>query len=333
MEKIHSIDCMRAIAAFLVVCIHIPFYGAAGNIAIAYGKTAVPFFLIVCGYFCYRTESEEFTGRLKKQIRKIALLTILANILFMIFDIVLQFIFSSNPAGDISQMFTLKKWFDFAVYNQSPFADHLWYLGSLLYALIIVLFLCRLRLHKYLMILSPVLLLCYIVALRSGGEMIVWRNCLMVSVPYFMFGCIIRKYEPRFLPRLNKFILPILICILLITNLIELSVYKTSAPPFISAELLVIAAVLFLIKHPAIGKNSFLEKIGREYSLFIYIFHMSLVLLIYKWYESGHMPNSFPYYAPIAVYIASLAAAVIYKAAKNCIFGKAQNALNKQLQQ
>ncbi len=39
MEKVHSIDCMRAIAAFLVVCIHIPFYGMGGSIAIAISYT------------------------------------------------------------------------------------------------------------------------------------------------------------------------------------------------------------------------------------------------------------------------------------------------------
>ncbi|ACL76944.1 acyltransferase family protein [Ruminiclostridium cellulolyticum] len=302
MEKIHSIDYMRAVAAFLVVCIHIPFYGEIGSIVIAYGKIAVPFFLVVCGYFCYRTDREEFSKRLKKQIRKIALLTVLANILYLLVDIVLQLIFSSNPIYDIKQLFTSEKWLDFAIYNQSPFADHLWYLGSLLYALIIILLLCRLKLVNYIMFAAPLLLLCYILPLRAGGDMIVWRNCIMVSVPYFMFGCIIRRYQAVFLTRLNKLLIPIIITVLIITNYIEFTIYNSVAPPFISAELLVIAIVLFLLQHPYIGKNTIIEKIGREYSLFIYIFHMSIVALIFRWYASGKICLSFSYIVLLSWY-------------------------------
>ncbi len=321
MEKLHSVDCMRAIAAFLVVCIHIPFYGMGGSIAIAYGKIAVPFFLVVCGYFCYRTEKEEFSKRLKKQIKKIAILVVLSNALFLIFDIILQFIFSNNSVYDIKQYFVSEKWFDFLVYNQSPFADHLWYLGSLLYALIIILVLCKFNLVNYIMFLAPLLLLCYIIPLRTGGNMIVWRNCIMVSVPYFLFGCIIRRYQPL-IKRLNKLVLPIIITVLIITNYIELTIYNSVAPPFISAELLVIAIVLFLLKHPSIGENTILEKIGREYSLFIYIFHMSIVILTFKWYETGSMPDFVLYCAPVMVFLVSLGAAVLYKSVKNLIISK-----------
>ena len=324
MEKVHSIDCMRAIAAFLVVCIHIPFYGMGGSIAIAYGKIAVPFFLVVCGYFCYRKDREEFSKRLKKQIRKIAVLTVLSNVMFLIFDILLQFVFGNNSLYDIKQYFTFEKWFDFAVYNQSPFADHLWYLGSLLYALIIILVLCKFNLVNYIMFLAPLLLLCYILPLRAGGNMIIWRNCIMVSVPYFMFGCIIRRYK-EFLTRLNKWILPIIIAVLLITNFIELTIYNSVAPPFISAELLVIALVLFLLKYPWIGKDTILEKIGREHSLFIYIFHMSIVILIFRWYETGGLPDFLLYCAPVVVFLISLGAAFLYKSAKNLIISKMIN--------
>lgn len=330
MEKLHSVDSMRAIAAFLVVCIHIPFYGMGGSIAIAYGKIAVPFFLVVCGYFCYRTDKEEFSKRLKKQIKKIAILAVLANVLFLLFDVLMQFIFSNNFVYEIKQYFTSEKWFDFVVYNQSPFADHLWYLGSLLYALIIILVLCKFNLVNYIMFLAPLLLLCYIIPLRAGGNMIVWRNCIMVSVPYFMFGCIIRRYQ-GLIKRLNKLILPIIIILLIITNYIELTIYNSVAPPFISAELLVIALILFLLKHPAIGKNTILEKIGREYSLFIYIFHMAIVLLVFRWYETGSMPDFILYCAPVVVFLVSVVAAALYKSVENLIISKRINSVSQNI--
>jgi peptidoglycan/LPS O-acetylase OafA/YrhL len=57
-SHIHSIDAMRIFMAFLVVAIHLPFDGKAGSVFITYGKTAVPFFLVVCGYFLYRDDNK-----------------------------------------------------------------------------------------------------------------------------------------------------------------------------------------------------------------------------------------------------------------------------------
>ena len=59
----HSIDFMRIVMAFLVVTIHLPFAGKAGNVFITFGKTAVPFFLVICGYMLYRDGFEFSYGR------------------------------------------------------------------------------------------------------------------------------------------------------------------------------------------------------------------------------------------------------------------------------
>ena len=62
--RIHSIDAWRFIAMFFVVAIHLPFAGTAGQIVITFGKTAVPFFIMASGFFCYRGDDVEFSKRL-----------------------------------------------------------------------------------------------------------------------------------------------------------------------------------------------------------------------------------------------------------------------------
>jgi len=76
-SHIHSIDMMRIVMAFFVVAIHMPFDGMAGEVFITYGKTAVPFFLVICGYFLYREDNKEMMKRLLKQTKRILIFFIL----------------------------------------------------------------------------------------------------------------------------------------------------------------------------------------------------------------------------------------------------------------
>ena len=48
-----SLDAAKAIAAFLVVFIHISFPGMTGRIIKTLARSAVPFFFMVSGFFCY----------------------------------------------------------------------------------------------------------------------------------------------------------------------------------------------------------------------------------------------------------------------------------------
>ena len=48
-----SLDAVKAIAACLVVCIHVSFPGQAGQLVKVLARCAVPFFFMVSGYFWY----------------------------------------------------------------------------------------------------------------------------------------------------------------------------------------------------------------------------------------------------------------------------------------
>lgn len=312
-ERNHSIDCFRIIACFLVVCIHLPFKGAMGDIFIAFGKTAVPFFLVVCGYLIYREDTSEILARLKKQIKRIFILTILSNILFVVVAYINSCIAGTNQ-NFLERYFTLKNFKNFLLYNLSPFAEHLWYLGSLLYALIILFLLVKFKLHKYIMYLAPVLLGIYIfLSWKGNAEYYVYRNAILVTLPYLMMGFLVRRYEKKLL-NVKGYVYIILVVILSITNVLEYSIYKTISVPFFSAELLVYVIVILLLKYPNIGKGTIMERAGNKYSLFIYIAHMIPVFYIYSILNSanGLIRN----FGPIIVFALTFAAAAVLKSIK-----------------
>ena len=278
-KQIHSIDVMRIIMAFLVVAIHWPFEGKAGQVFITYGKTAVPFFLVVCGYFLYRDDSKEMMKRLIRQTKRIAVFFVLSNVFYLGF---LGFYLRATEGSfkGLKGCFTPKAITNFLLYNFSPFSEHLWYLGSLLYALVIMLILNKLKVLKFAMFLAPVLVAAYVVLSHLGiGQGYQLRNAVLVGLSYTMMGMLIRRFEKKILN--FKFLSPVLWILFVICcagAIFELNSYKQgTAVPFVSCEILTYVIVLLCLKYPDFGKGTFAEKLGHESSLPVYIMHIAVL--------------------------------------------------------
>ena len=80
-ERMHSLDKLKTLCSFLVVCIHAPFPGEFGKYFMALTRIAVPIFFMISGYF-YNQKT------CKEQKKKIALLTLYANAFYFIYGII-----------------------------------------------------------------------------------------------------------------------------------------------------------------------------------------------------------------------------------------------------
>jgi peptidoglycan/LPS O-acetylase OafA/YrhL len=320
-DRIHSIDFMRFFACFLVICIHIPFEGYMGAVWIAFGKIAVPFFLVVCGYFLYREDDVEFKKRLLKQIKNIFILTVVSHLGYLVINYI--FVSKGNLNVFFASNFNKKSIIDFFLYNMSPAADHLWYLGSLLYALILILILCKAKWLNYVMYVAPILLSLYIYLSWTGdAPYYVYRNALFVTTPYVLMGCIMKRHEKVLLKCSGKFLIG-LTFVLFITNLLELQQYQTTGVPFFSAEFLVYIIVLLCMKYPTIGAGTVLEKIGKRYSLSIYILHISFLIMM------ADIPLVMIYFGPIILFLYTLLLAIVIQNAAKFFLKKLETVPKK----
>ena len=319
-SRIHSVDVMRIVMAFLVVAIHFPFDGKAGDIFITYGKTAVPFFLVVCGYFLYRDDTAQLMKRLLKQAKRMFILFIGANVFYMAGYAVYEKVVNGSYAG-IRECFTSKALTDFLLYNLSPFSEHLWFLGSLLYALLIMLLLNKLKVLKYAMFMGPFLIAAYCIMSHMGiGEAYQLRNALLVGISYTMTGMLIRRYEKKILSfRYISPVLTVLFIVCCITAVIELNTYKQSVGvPFISCEILTFVIVLLCLKYPDFGAGTFAEKLGRECSLPIYIMHIFTMALLEMTNNSGF----FGAFGAVTVFVITAAYTSVYVKIKHAVTSK-----------
>ena len=314
---IHSIDVMRIVMAFFVVAIHVPFAGKAGEVFITYGKTAVPFFLVVCGYFLYRDDSGEMMKRLIKQTKRIFIFFVASNLFYAACHAVYLRVTEGSFNG-MRECFTAKALTDFALYNLSPFSEHLWYLGSLLYALLIMLLLNKLKLMKFAMFLAPFLVAAYVVLSHLGiGTPVQLRNALFVGLGYTMMGMLIRRFEKKILDhKAAAPILWILSVICVVTAIVELKGYKQGvAVPFVSCEILIYLITLLCLKYPDFGMGTFAEWLGRECTLTVYIMHMAVLYLMLM---TGN-DSFFGKYGAVTVFVVTTFIAAVYKSIKNAV--------------
>lgn len=319
-SRIHSIDVMRIVMAFLVVTIHWPFNGKAGQVFITYGKTAVPFFLVVCGYLLYREDRGEMMKRLSKQAKRMLVFYVASFVFYMLVSAVDDKIHAGNISTTLSYL-KPDALLDLLLYNFPRVSEHLWYLGSLLYALVVLLVLNKLKILDKVMFLGPVLVALYVVLSHLGiGEYYQLRNAVLVGLSYTMTGMLIRRYEKKIFGL--KFVTPVLwvlFAVCMVTAVFELNGYERgTGVPFVSCEILTVVIVLLCLRYPNFGKDTYAEKLGREGSLPIYIMHIFVLYIVVVSIfpeAAGFVRN----YAAVTGFVITAVGAMLYKGIKHSI--------------
>lgn len=115
-------------------------------------RVAVPIFFMITGYFYGDTVARHKENR---QIRKIFYLVVETNSIFFIWNIALGILRRDSIVTYVQKIFTGKSILKFLVLNESPLAGHLWYLGAILYVLVIVLLVDRFNCKKVLYLFNP----------------------------------------------------------------------------------------------------------------------------------------------------------------------------------
>ncbi len=313
-KRLNNLDVLKAICAFLVICIHISYKGNLGDTITPLCRIAVPIFFMITGYFYYKTSKSPL-----KQIKKVLILIILANFLYFIFGIII------NGKVDLP---TKEDIFKSLIFNSSPFAFHLWYLNALLYVLVIAYIADKLNIRKRMYFLIPVLLVTNIifgeyaiVLFNKDYDPIYMRNFLFIGIPYFLIGDLLYKNKENLIKKFSIKKLTILIPILVLTTVLEehiLTINKMDAigDIYISTTFLAIAIFLFAIQVKQVSNENILAIIGRKYSTYIYVLHLVFIDIFNKYVSSNNILNNS---IQIIIFLASLLVAIIYVSFKNKI--------------
>ena len=310
--RLNSLDKLKTLASFLIVCIHAPFPGLFGEYFTALTRIAVPIFFMISGFFYEHTKA-------KKQIVKIMRLFVYSNILYLLWDIGMASI-KGDTLLFLKETFTAEHLLTFVFFNDTHLQAHLWYLGAILYVLLIVTALWSWNskvARRALYLISPFLLLGDL--MLGKYSILLWhhelpyvfaRNWLFVGIPYFTLGLLLKERSARILNTFSRSKTLMLIIATSGSTILErilLKVHGVNATRdhYISTTFLAVFVFTFFLLHIS-QKDNCLSRIGRKYSTWIYISHFIIIIVLSSLARKIGVYNIYSYISPIICYFFTL---------------------------
>ena len=308
-----NLDILKALCAFLIVCIHIKFPEKMDFFVSPLDRCGVPIFFMITGYFY----SFEWNKKKKdKQIFKFLRIVVLVNLFYLIVNGGVAFIQGQSIGRYLSSTVGVKQLILLLVTNDNAISGHLWYLSAILYVVLIFrLFpsLNQLGEKRYIIITSLLvgdLILGKYSALLFHRNVPLWmsRNFLLVGVPFFWIGNIIREKQEGGL-RIRNSILAVAIAVFYITTILENLLLESGgvlATRDHAASTTLMAVTVFLFAINATERKSCLEYVGRNYSASIYYFHPFIITVCGLILNGGCGKIVFENVGPIIVFFITL---------------------------
>ena len=201
-QKNNTLELLKLFASYMVVFIHISFYGNAGVAVDALARFAVPFFFLVSGYFSYNVNCE----KIKKRTKHILALFVFAAVCCTVFQIVLLLKSNPNRLFSLLNAYTdFNTYVDLLVFNRTIISGHLWYLLAALYVYVIFYFATKFKIKEKVIFIVALLLL--VLHLLLGEGLAVFgikipmqfiRNFALMGIPFFAMGLFVKKYKHKF---------------------------------------------------------------------------------------------------------------------------------------
>lgn len=247
-----SIDILKFICAVLVVFLHCDWQYK--DLFLPFTRCAVPCFFMIFGYFMY---NQERIGevKLKRNILNVLRITTYATILYVVWTELLYML--SNRMLYIP---TIKQIFNWVIFNECPFAHHLWYLYAYIYVLLVVWFCDKYNILRILFFITPFLLITDLLLgkysmLILGIELpvIFVRNFLFVGLPYFCIGMLVKaKFRDS---EISKIIVLIGLVLFTVTSYMERHLLtllnaQSTREHYFSSTFLAVCLLLFAITSP-----------------------------------------------------------------------------------
>lgn len=170
------------------------------------------------------------------------------------------------------------------IFNTDLFSGHLWYFWAILYDLIIFYLADKWRLTKWLRYVTPLLLLVLFVFNYTPFPNYWVRNFLFMGLPSMMIGRCIRENNDKTIRFLSNerylWIYTFVFTFLSYGEMWLLGSLSSDNSDIGWRDMYVFSIPMFLpcfywaLRHPNIGEGSWTATIGRQYSAYIYIFHV-----------------------------------------------------------
>ena len=271
-----TLDILKLIASFMVVCIHYMFYGTAGEIVKAISRFAVPFFFAISGYFAYGNTPH----KIKKKIKHI-LIIYLGSFFFYFGFSALKYILDGKTL--IEYLFSYVNGtaiLDFFILNNTVSSGHLWFLPALIYCYLIYYVILNKIPEKVMVIISFVFMALYLIAeeilpiFSVQLPIYIYGNVLFRAFPCFMLGFTVNKYKVAISEKISTVTCLGILSLGIIESIVSNLLFGNSIT-YLGSILIIFSLLLLAIKYEYKTYHKIFVKLS-GYSLYIYVFHIAV---------------------------------------------------------
>jgi hypothetical protein len=235
----------------------------------------------------YMMKGETLDGKLRTRIARMSWLLLWSTCFYACFKVLMH-----HREPTFAVVPTCEQLKAFIYFNANPFGGHLWYISAYIYVCALCLLINKFNMWKIAYMSVPILLLmnlvldCYSVALfRHSFPIYYARNFLLVGMPFTLIGKYLSENKCEMIKTTwGGVVLFSTTSILEMLTLKHFEVLATS-DLYLSSIFLSISLFLLFVSHE--GKSDtemFLAKLGREYSLSLYIYHIVFTSLCKYFY-------------------------------------------------
>ena len=275
---------IKGVGCMGVILIHFPFPGTFGLIIKRICFSAVPIFFLTSGYFSYNKDEELQRINITRKsigILKISVWSIGFYFLYsLIFHLVRQ-----DAAGYISKCVGLDAFIDFCIINNFENIDgyHLWFLPSLLYSYLFLLILDRFRcIDKTYKILPLLFVVKYVVEVIAESYGLTYHlrcNVIIGALPYVLLG---RYFAYSNIEKSKAGIGgSSVIAFISCSAIVLLTLWNGQCGLWwIMVACISVSLFVLAVKKPTMNSFRFIQKIGKDYSLYVYVFHVFVFRIV-----------------------------------------------------
>ena len=269
------IEVCRFLACVMVVFSHVPFPSPYGTYVRALARFAVPFFLMISGYFLY---GENLAVKVQKKLRNTMEIIAVAGTICLIWNSINSYLRYGSASRWIHGFMHKQTLVDFLMFNRAIFFNSVfYYYFMLVYIYLLCLLFVRWNLSLESCRLPMIVILTVCAWYIDHFTMKDWYyvgNALFTGIPMFLIGQHIHAH-PDFVRRLKGREILLMLLGLLLTG-IEFRVMNTGNYVYFGQILMAVALLCCCLNHSHKTMPRILIFLGSSCSLYIMVIHCEI---------------------------------------------------------
>lgn len=295
-SRINSLDGMRLIAAFMVVCLHCDLTGNlfADYLITNFCYIAVPYFFSLSGYFLYSEDREKEKAKIRKTLKRMITIYLTVISAYVVIDII-----NAQSLDIVRSEWSIVLTTQFWLFNQTPDCPVLWYIAAYIYMLLILYFLGKN--HTAMIVLAvlsataTVVIGPYAALWMSSGHDSAVNTSFIGNFCFLVCGYAIRKNKIAEKVKNRRLLYSLLALVLLLPQAEHYIIRMATASPvsgncYIGILMACPLLLLTLLKNPSALR--FLSSIDGKTSLDIYLWHIAVFQTLSIWLDYPMLTNA-----------------------------------------